>query len=377
MARINTQNQVILYTGAAVRIADAAWSSNVSRVFHVNQSGSGWISYKQGKEFSLVSRLEPAEFYVLVTVSATPDFELPGADIGPAVTTLEVTLDNIAPDLAAALASKVSVAQVQQLVTEQVVQAGGQVVLTPLTPAVLTGRLVWLDAADATTLDVDANQRVTAWRSKGDVLAQYTPITAAPVLTGQQVQFAASPMYSGAAIGIPPGFILLAVVQGLDWTQFMHIFCHKFGVLSMGSQNGGAYGVAKSQFVNAVNVPIAPSNARHLLVFSYDAASKRVRLGVDGGVGVFVVPDDSPTTSTTSLAVLGGDLQDGGNVAGALTGGLLELLCLNQMNMPLLRKLEGYVRVKYNLALPPAHPYATLPPYLEDTSVFDLTPQLV
>jgi hypothetical protein len=377
MGFITRQTQIIYYQGSPVSIAGAAWAENVERVYHVNATGAGWVSYVPGSQYSLVSTLLPGEFYVITSRLANPNYEIVGIDIGPSgPVVLQVGLANLNSDVTTLLASKASVAEVQQLVVQQVLQAGGQVALTPFTPAAVAGQAVlWLDAGDAASLTL-TNNNVTAWRNKAGAGSNFTPVGGPPTYASGRVHFNRSILSGAGSAAITGDFLVAVFAAGLDYSADNVLCCSTDEALELGTTAGGTYGFIRPQFDKQARKPVPASSSVRLHLFSFENRRKRLRVSIDGQLpGYETYNSTLPQTLPQNSYSVGGVVQVGTDNKNCV-GSICEVVVLPGLDIDLLRKLEGYGRVRYGITLPPTHVYATLDPVAEDTTLPDYSPQL-
>ena len=80
MGQITEKLQQILYKGSStVTIEGQSWKSNISSIYKINQAGTSWNSYTPSNLYSIVTTLEPDNFYVIS--SKTVPFNIPDANV--------------------------------------------------------------------------------------------------------------------------------------------------------------------------------------------------------------------------------------------------------------------------------------------------------
>ncbi|NML65930.1 hypothetical protein HHL22_12005 [Hymenobacter sp. RP-2-7] len=95
MSLINKALVGILFSGAALPLASAAWKNQVRAIYGFNAAGTGYTVFKPANTFNSLQQLVPEGSYILDV--AQPGFELPGAVLtgadaaGPTLTVSELT----------------------------------------------------------------------------------------------------------------------------------------------------------------------------------------------------------------------------------------------------------------------------------------------
>jgi hypothetical protein len=277
--------------------------------------------------------------------------------------------------LTEALLIRPTTTQVQNLITQAAFEAGIGTTLTPFTPAALAGSLpLWLDAGDSTTLTISGGS-VSNWRNKGDAGGSFVPVLSAPLFQDNEVVFNATPLSSDVAFPTSLNFIVLAVTRQSDYSTEAHVLNVAGYITTLGVKNGTVYGFTQPDFQNQVSQAVGPGTTLRGTVFSREERLSRTRIGQNGAPGALITA--TAVTLAQGPALLGGERQSNNSVENPFKGNIVELVYCTTSSMALIRKLEGYYRLKYGIALPPTHPYATTPPYVENLSPPDLTPQVV
>jgi hypothetical protein len=89
MSLINKPLVGILFNGATLALASAAWKNKVRAIYGFNGAGTGYTVFKPTNAFNSLTQLVADSSYILDV--ATPGFELPGAVLTGAGPGLKVT----------------------------------------------------------------------------------------------------------------------------------------------------------------------------------------------------------------------------------------------------------------------------------------------
>ena len=257
---------------------------------------------------------------------------------------------------------------------------GNQQLSTPYTPAALIGSMpIWLDLNDTPTVTVGGSNYISSISNKGDLtghnLVNAANNIAKPIFSNNTAIFNASPMVFDVLLPVFTNILVLAIVELDNQSDTSDI--------AMLDQ---LYGFKISQVANKYNGYIYQNNNQAVsvdnsLTKSVVALSRLVdgnitRLSSNGGVSSRRF-DSQGNNIPSSALYIGGFRASDGSLMNTFKGKLRELLIISNFTLEIIRKLEGYCRVRYNIPLPVDHPYYNMDPIVEDIDNATYPPYLV